>query len=100
MPRWPQREPIGDPNDPRGFEVLIARYLEWRDVHHYSPRARGTAESTLRRFGRWCEERGIVRPGEVTRGTVERFQRWLYHYRRPDGRPLTLRTQLGRLVYV
>ncbi len=100
MPRWPDREPIGDPNDPRSFEVLIDRYLEWRDVHNYSQRARGSCESVLRSFGRWAEERGMTRPAEVTRGVVERYQRWLFHYRRDDGRPLAIGTQRGRLSYL
>ena len=34
--RWPERPPVGDPNDPRGFEVLLARYVDWLAVHHYS----------------------------------------------------------------
>jgi integrase/recombinase XerD len=91
---------IGDAGDARSFEVLIARYLEWRDVHGYSQRARGSCESTLRSFGTWCAERGVSRPVEVTRGMVERYQRWLYHHRRPDGRPLAVRTQIGRLSYL
>ncbi len=100
MPRWPEREPIGDPADARSFEVLIARHLEWRDVHQYSQRARTTCESTLRAFGRWCVERGMAQPAEVSRAVVERYQRWLYHHRRPDGRPLAVSTQCGRLAYV
>ena len=100
MARWPERTPLGDGTDPRGFEVLIARYLEWRDVHHYSQRARTGCESALRSFGRWCVERGISRPVDVTRGMVERYQRWLYHHRRPNGRPLAVRTQASRLSYL
>jgi len=101
MPRWPEREPLGDANDPRSFEVLIARYLEWRDVHHYSPRARGTCESCLRGFASWCVERGLERPVDVTRAVVERYQRWLFHHRREDtGRALAVRTQISRLSYL
>ncbi len=51
MSRWPEWEVLGDGGDARGFEVLIARYLEWRDVHHYSQRARTGCESGLRAFG-------------------------------------------------
>ena len=82
MPRWPERQAIGDPNDPRGFEVLFARYLEWRDVHNYSRRARGSCESCLRGFALWCAERGLERPADVSREVMERYQRWLYHYRK------------------
>lgn len=100
MPRWPKRQPIGDPDDPRGFEALLASYLEWRDVHNYSQRARGTCESSTRDFCRWCGERGILRPVDVTRSVVERYQRWLHHHRRDDGRPLAVATQSSRLSYV
>ncbi len=37
---------------------------------------------------------------EVTRGQVERYQRWLYHHRRPNGRPLAVSTQASRLSYL
>ena len=56
--------------------------------------------SVLGMFGRWCTERGIVRPNEVTRPVLERYQRWLYYYRQSDGRPLSVRTQLTRLGYL
>jgi integrase/recombinase XerD len=100
MPRWPEREPIGDPNDPRGFEGLIARYLDWRAVRNYSRRDPKTTGGSLRYFGRWAEERGMPRPADVTRGALERYQRWLYHYRREDGRPLAVSTQRARLIHV
>jgi integrase/recombinase XerD len=98
--RWPERVPVGDPSDPRGFEVLVGRYLEWLEVHHYSPRTVTTARNQLRAFAEWCGERGLVRPGDVSRAVVERYQRWLYHYRQEDGRPLAFGTQLGRLSRV
>lgn len=100
MPRWPERPPVGDPSDPRGFEVLMGRYLEWLAVHHYSPNTIDSARRLLRVFAEWCAERGLVRPVEVTRSTVERYQRWVYHYRRENGRPLGYKTQMGRLTHV
>ncbi len=98
MPRWPERAVLGDPDDARSFEVLIARHLEWRDVHGYSQSARGGHESSLRLFGIWCGERGVDQPVNVTRGMVERYQRYLFHYRRPDGRPLAVRSQASRMI--
>ena len=90
--------PIGDPNDPRGFEVLMRRYLEWRAVHHASPRTVETVGKSLELFGRWCAERGMVQPAEVTREVVERYQRWLFHHRQANGKPLGLSTQHSRLI--
>lgn len=100
MPRPPQRPPVGDASDPRGFEVLIARYLDWMEVHHYSPFTLAAGRRILRHFASWCEERGVVRPWEVSRALLERYQRWLFHYRRDSGVPLALRTQLQRLVRI
>ena len=100
MGRWPARVPIGDPNDARSFEVMIARYLEWRDVRGYSSEGRSNHESMLRGFGRWCEERGVSRPVEVTREIVDRYQRWLFHHRLASGRTLSICTQITRLSYL
>jgi integrase/recombinase XerD len=98
MPRRPEREPIGDPNDPRGFAVLLARYVEWMAVHHYSESTMGVARRILEPFARWCGDRGVSRPAEISREHLEQYQRWLYHYRREGGQALSVRTQRQRLV--
>jgi integrase/recombinase XerD len=66
--------------------------------------AHGYAEATisgrrraLRSLQRWLAERGVVRSGEVTRPMLERYQRWLFHHRKPNGQPLTFLTQRGLL---
>jgi len=100
MPRWPERAPVGDPNDPRGFEVLMGRYVEHLAVHHYAETTQETAGHVLRLFARWCAERGLGRPAEVTRSVVERYQRHLFHVRRSGDRPLGFKTQQARLVHV
>ena len=97
---WPERQPVGDPSDPRSFEVLVSRYLEYLQVHNFSPRTVATAKNQLRGFAEWCGERGLVRPGDVSRALVERYQRWLFHYRQDNGRPLAFGTQTGRLSRV
>jgi len=98
--RWPKRPPVGDPSDPRGFEVLLARYVEWLAVHHYSDAMQVAAGRLVRTFAEWCAERGVVRPVDVTRGMVERYQRYVYHYRQETGKPLGFKTQQGRLTHV
>ena len=104
MPRRGARKPrpvLGNPADPRGFAVLVAEYLEWMQVKNYSPRTVENREVYLAFFLLWCEERGVGRPSEVTKPILERYARWLYHYRKPeDGRPLSFRAQHSRLVPV
>jgi integrase/recombinase XerD len=103
MSRRGTRKPrpvVGDPTDPQGFAVLVARYLEWMRVKGYAERSVGDREHRLAAFIRWCEERSIARPAEVTRPMLERYARTLYHHRKADGRPLSFNTQMYHLVAV
>ena len=62
-------------------------HFEWMLVAGYSTdtvRARRTA---LRRFITWCEERALRDPTDLTKPILERYQRHLFYYRKPDGRP-------------
>ena len=43
------------------------------------------ARNYLTYFIRWALERGITRPNEVTKATLERYQRYLLHYRKKNG---------------
>jgi integrase/recombinase XerD len=48
-------------------------------------------------FFRWCEERSLSRPEQVSRKILERFQRQLFYARKKDGQPLAVRTQYQHL---
>lgn len=82
------------------MRVWLARYLEWMRVRNYSPRTATNTEGSVGLFLRWCDERNVTRPEEVTKPMLERYQRFLFHYRKDDGRPLSFRTQGVRLVPV
>jgi integrase/recombinase XerD len=98
--RRPRRR-IGDPHDPDGFGVWVGRYLEWLRVRNYSPRTATNVESSLALFVQWCEARSLLRPVELTKPILERYQHHLYLLRRPDGRPqLSFRSQHVRLSAV
>jgi integrase/recombinase XerD len=93
MPKRKQglRLPVGD--DPEGMAYLIRDYVEWMRSRNYSEETVVNRTAYLRRFMLWCAERSLTRPKEVTKPILERFQRYLYHYRRPDGRPISFRSQ-------
>ena len=42
----------------------------------------------------------MTRPQEVSRALVERYPRWLFYYRKENGKPLGAVTQHGRLQRV
>jgi integrase/recombinase XerD len=48
---------------------------------------------SLRRFIAWADERGISDPRSITRPMLERYQRYLFYYRKADGKPLSLGMQ-------
>ncbi len=91
----------GNQADPRGFAVMAGQYLEWMAIKNYASRTIENRHLYISFFIAWCEERGVSRPSEVTKPILERYARWLYHYRKPeDGRPLSFRAQHSRLVPV
>lgn len=79
------------------LESLMAQYLEWIAAHNFSEDTVVTRRSYLGYFHDWCKERGLEDPAEITRPVLERYQRWLYHYRKKNGKPLGVRTQHTRL---
>lgn len=73
-------------------------HFEWLLVRGYSAETVRTRRFVLRRFIAWADERGLADPREITRPMLERYQRHLYHYRKEDGKALTLGTQVQCLA--
>jgi len=92
--------PIGDPTDPDSLYAYLLRFLEWMRVKNYSDRTTENREVYLRYFIDWCEARGLSRPQDITKPIIERYQRYLFHYRKKDGEPLSIRSQHTRLTPV
>lgn len=80
----------------------LTRYMdehfEWMKVSGYSLDTIRARRIAIRRFIAWADERGIDDPREITKPMLERYQRHLFYYRKEDGMPLTLGTQLGCLA--
>lgn len=87
-------------SNPQSMACLHEEYLEYLAVRNYSQRTLGSRGSTLQQFIRWCQERDIYRPEEVTRPILESYQRWLFHFRMPSGKPLSVVTQQQRLTSI
>jgi integrase/recombinase XerD len=51
-------------------------------------------------FIRWCDERGISQPCQVTKPILDRYARYLYHHRKAGGEPLSIASQHKHLVPV
>jgi integrase/recombinase XerD len=88
---------VGDPTDPRGMAVLRDQYLEYMAITNYSQDTIFMRRIYINYFIKWCQERAVTRPSEVTKPVVDRYQRWLYHYRTKTGKPLAFSGQRARL---
>jgi integrase/recombinase XerD len=90
----------GDRSDLAGFPRLVDEFCEHMAARGYSERTIGNRRAQLSHVVAWLADRGITRPAEVTRPVLESYQRWLYHYRKKDGEPLSFRSQSQRLLAV
>jgi integrase/recombinase XerD len=93
-----ERFTAGAPNDLRGLTAALRRYLEHLGMRGYRPMGLATAERYILDFIAWADERGVTHPQQVSRQVIERYQRWLYHYRKKDGAPLSIAGQRCKLV--
>lgn len=90
----------GDRADLSGFPRLVGEFCEHMAARGYSERTIGNRRHMLSFLVSWLADRGITRPAEVTRPVLESYQRWLYHYRKKNGEPLSFRSQSQRLMAV
>ena len=93
-----ERPPIGDINDPDSLYNAMRRFLQWQAEKNYSPKTIENREVYLRYFIQWCDERGLGQPQEITKPIIERYQRYLFLYRKKNGEPLSTRSQHVRVV--
>jgi integrase/recombinase XerD len=75
----------------------MEEYLVWMQTQNFSEDTVTTRRSCLSYFLDWCQVRSLEHPAEITRPVLERYQGWLYQYRKHNGQPLTFRTQNQRL---
>ena len=99
--RGPKKKPkLIDYSDPQSLIAYKAAFCEWMTLNHFSPHTLRVRCNDLDTFIRWCEERGVTQAVEVNPPIVEQYRRYLYHYRKADNAPLSLRTQSHRLISV
>ncbi len=79
------------------MRALLEQHLAWLESHNFSGDTIVTRRACVTYFIDWCDERSLEQAAEITRPMLERYQRWLYQYRKKDGNPLTFRTQNERI---
>lgn len=89
---------MATPADLRGLLAARSRYLEALGVKGYRQSGMETAERYIGDFIDWAGERGVHHPSQVSRAVLERYQRFLWHYRKKNGEPLSIAGQRCKLV--
>lgn len=77
------------------LSVLLDNFLQALQVLNYSEHTVRNRRVHIGYFIRWCHTQGIREPDKITRPILEDYQRYLFHYRKKNGRPLASRSQLG-----
>lgn len=86
--------------DPHGLYLRLQDYLSWMRIKNYSQYTINNREFYLLWFLEWAGMRGLVRPSEITKPILERYQRYMFYYRKKDGEPLSFPCQYNRLVAI
>ncbi len=83
--------------DDNSLATLVDAYLDHMRMLNRTPKAVLSQWHALKYFLRWAHERDLVYPGQFTFPTLERYQRFLWRYRKANGKPLSVSSQRGRL---
>lgn len=83
---------------PGTIGAYALEYCHWLEVRNYSEQTIKNRRHYLSSFAAWCAERGLETPSEVTKPVIERYQKWLFNYRKKGGEPLTFRSQHSQLL--
>ncbi len=98
-PPKPKRK--GDPFEDvanSGFASYARHFLAYIEARGYSQHTIENRAQSLRGFIRWCVDRGLDRPQDITRPVLDRYRRHLFQARKSNGAPLSFATQHARLV--
>lgn len=77
---------------------VLHDFIDQASTQGLSPLTTRHRQRAIARFIRWADERGLHDPREITLPILERYQRHLYHYRKPNGEPLSFSSQYTELA--
>lgn len=83
----------------RLFEILN-QFLLFLSVRGFSQDTVRIRKVNLRKFVRWCVRARVRNAPEITKDILERYQQYLFFYRKKDGRPLAVSSQYSQLTVI
>ena len=73
--REQEKKIVGDLSDPQGTPALVRTFLESITVRDFSEGTIRNRRLHLNDFIAWCNDRGLLRPTDITRPILQRYQR-------------------------
>jgi len=86
-------KPFGESDNPVGFYQLLIAHMRALQVQNFAPCTVSRRGVYVRAFANWCSERDLLSPQQINKPILEAFQRYLFRYRKPDGKPLAWSSQ-------
>jgi integrase/recombinase XerD len=86
--------------DPHCLIAQIDRHLDWLTARGFAASTTTQRRRELIEFCRWCEDRAVLRPPDLSRVVIDLYQKRVAAYRKRDGAPLSLHSQSLKLVAV
>src|SRR6516165_11021645 len=87
-----------DRTDPLGMATLLEKFLDSLRVKNFSDETVHDRQVYATWFIDWAEQRGLAKPGEITKPILEHYQRHLFNYRKRNGEPLSVQSQHHHIV--
>jgi integrase/recombinase XerD len=87
------------PNSPEtSLATLLDKYLQHLAVKGFSQSTLRVRRVHMEMFLKWCRRCRITAPTQITRTSLESYQRYLFQYRKKNGQPLAVASQHSRLA--
>lgn len=93
-------KPCGNTTDPMSLYHYLGRFIQWCKVTNLAESTIQARTSSLRNFIIWCDDRGLIRPQEITRPILESYQRHLFYSRQRNGQPIGIACQVSYLSHI
>ncbi len=93
----PLRQAQPDESAGNPLHALVSRFVDWTLAVGLAQQTAKIRQVALARFVRWCHARELSCAREITREVLEEYQLHLARYRKANGEPLALATQVTRL---
>ena len=85
---------------PDALSTWAVDFLEHEKVKNLALRTVQNHDYWLARFLAWCDERGVVSVHDVTRAVLVRHQRFLFYFRKKNGKPMSFSAQKASLLAI